>query len=124
MGYINAISGKTKTRELLEIYNADPGLVQHIMFFDSIFPQYEYWPDEIMAEGDRVMVRARLKATHEGEFLGIPATHKEVEIPFVVGYEIHNNKIVHSWILTDMLPMMERLGVRGMLMKEQDVAAP
>lgn len=31
--YINAISGVTKTRELLEKYNGDPGLVETIFFF-------------------------------------------------------------------------------------------
>lgn len=113
MEYINAISGKPKPRELLEKYNADPGLVQHILFFDSVFPCYEYWPDEIMAEGDRVIVRARLKGKHEGEFLGIAPTSKEIEIPFTVGYEIRNKKIVHSWLIADMLPMMDKLGVRG-----------
>jgi len=109
MEYINAISGKTKTRELLEKYNADQGLVETIMFFDSVFPQYEYNVDEILAEGDRVIVRARTKATHEAEFMGIPATHKEVDFPFVVGYEIRDRKIVHSWLIPEYLTLLEQL---------------
>ncbi len=107
--YINAISGRTKTRELLEKYNADKGLVETIMFFDNVFPQYEYVIDEILAEGDRVVVRARTRATHEAEFLGIPATHKKVDFPFVVGYEIQNNKILHSWLIPDYLVLLEQL---------------
>lgn len=109
MEYINAISGKTKTRELLEKYNADPGLVETIMFFDSVFPNYEYHVDEILAEGDRVIVRARTRATHEAEFMGIPATHKEVDFPFVVGYEIQDRKIVHSWLIPEYLTLLEQL---------------
>ena len=107
--YINAISGQPKTRELLEKYNGDPGLVETIMFFDGVFPSYEYLIDEILAEGDRVIVRARLKASHEAEFLGVPATHKIVEFPFVVGYEIQNNKIVHSWLIPDNIFLLEQL---------------
>jgi predicted ester cyclase len=109
MEYINAISGKTKTRELLEKYNADQGLVETIMFFDNVFPHYEYCVDEILAEGDRVIVRARTKATHEGEFLGIAATHKDVDFPFVVGYEIKDRKILHSWLIPDYLTLLEQL---------------
>lgn len=109
MSYINAISGEVKTRQLLEKYNADPGLVENILFFDEIFPRYEYFPDEIFAEGDRVMVRARLKGKHEGEFLGASPTHKEIEFPFVVGYEIHNQKIIHSWLIADNLILVEQL---------------
>ncbi len=109
MEYINAISGKTKTRELLEKYNADLGLVETIMFFDNVFPQYEYNVEEMLAEGDRVIVRARTKARHEAEFLGIPATHKEVDFPFVVGYEIQDRKIVHSWLIPEYLTLLEQL---------------
>ena len=107
--YILAISGKSKSRELLEKYNHDQGLITHIMFFDSIFKNYEYLVDEIIAEGDRVMVRARLKGKHEGEFLGIPATNKEVEFPFVVGYEIKDEKIVSSWLVANNLVLVEQL---------------
>ncbi len=107
--YVNAISGKMKTREILEKYNADPGLVETIMFIDSVFPRYVYDIDEILAEGDRVVVRARLRAKHEAEFLGIPATHKQVDYPFVVGYEIQNDKILHSWLIPDNLFLLEQL---------------
>lgn len=113
MEYINATSGSLKTRELLEKFNGDPGLVDNILFMDSVFPGYLVLVDEIMAEGDRVMVRARLKGRHEGEFLGISATHKEVEVPYVVGYEVHHNKITHSWLISDLLKLVEQLGVRG-----------
>lgn len=113
MEYISSVSGQVKTREKLNKYNADPGLVENIMFFDEVFPRYEVAIDEILAEGDRVMVRARLKGKHEGTFLGIPPTHVEIEIPYVVGYQIQNNKVIHSWLISDMLPMLEKLGVRG-----------
>jgi predicted ester cyclase len=113
MEYINAVSGSLKTRELLEKYNTDPGLVDNILFMDSVFPKYEVLVDEILAEGDRIMVRARLKGRHDGEFLGIPATHREVVAPYVVGYEVHNNKITHSWLIADLLKLVEQLGIKG-----------
>jgi predicted ester cyclase len=109
MEYINTVSGKVKSREMLEKYNADPGLVDNILFFDSIFPAYLVCIDEILAEGDRVMVRARLKGRHQGAFLGIEATGREVEVPYVVGYEIQNNKIIHSWLIADNLAFVEQL---------------
>lgn len=111
MEYINATSGSLKTRELLERYNGDPGLVDNILFMDSVFPKYEVLVDEILAEGDRVMVRARLKGIHGGEFLGIPATYKQVEAPYVVGYEVQNNRITHSWLISDLLKIIEQIGV-------------
>jgi len=111
IGYLNALSGVIKTRELCEQYITDQGLTEHILFFDGVFPKYEMFMDEITGEGNRVIVRARLKGKHEGELNGIPPTHKEVEFPFVVGYEIEKNKIISHWLIADQMMLMEQLGV-------------
>jgi predicted ester cyclase len=103
--YINALSGVTKTRDLMEQYMTDEELLGHIAFFDAAFPKYEMFADEITAEGNRVVIRARMKGSHEGEFNGI------VEFPFVVSYDIENGKIVHHWLIADSMALMEQLGV-------------
>ena len=112
--YVNATSGQPKTRELLEKYNTDAGLIDYIMYIDSVFPSYEVIADEIIAEGDRVIMRARLKGIHAGEMMGFAPTHKMIEYPFVVGYEIHNEKIVRSWVVADNLVLAERLGMKSL----------
>lgn len=109
--YFNAVSGVKKTKELLEKYVSDKHLIEHIQFFDSVFPAYEIFADEMTAEGNRVIVRARLKGRHEGELNGIPPTYKSVEFPFSVGYEIENNKIISHWLIADQMLLMEQLGV-------------
>ncbi|NVO19532.1 MAG: ester cyclase [Bacteroidetes bacterium] len=112
--YLNALSGKTKTRELMEQYMTDEELLGHIAFFDTAFPKYEMFADEITAEGNRVVVRARMKGCHEGEFNGIMPTYKNVEFPFVVSYDIENGMIVHHWLIADSMALMEQLGVLKM----------
>lgn len=109
--YLNLLSGVEKKKEIIERYVSDHHLTEHILFFDTVFPNYELLIDEITAEGDRVIVRARLKGRHEGEFNGIPPTYKEVDMPLVVSYEIENRKIVSHWLIADQLVMLEQLGV-------------
>lgn len=109
--YINALSGVVKTRQLQEIFISDEELINHIIFFDTVFPKYEMFADEITAEGNRVVVRARLKGRHEGELNGIKPTYRNVEFPFVISYEIENEKIVHHWLIADQMVLMEQLGV-------------
>lgn len=109
--YLNALSGKEKTKELMEQFITDEELIGHIAFFDIAFPKYEMFADEITAEGNRVVVRARLKGCHAGEFNGIRPTFRNVEFPFVISYEIENGKIVHHWIIGDQLILMEQLGI-------------
>jgi len=111
VAYFNALSGKNKSREQLSEYVDDQGLIEHILFFDAVFPRYEIFADEITAEANRVVVRARVKGTHEGELNGIPPTHKQIEFPFAIGYEIENNKIIHHWLIADQALLMEQLGV-------------
>ena len=109
--YFNAISGVTKTRELMEKYTTDEELMGHVAFFEASFPRYELFADEMTAEGNRVVVRARTTGVHEGEFSGILPTHRKIEMPFVISYEIENGKIIHSWIIADQMLLMEQLGV-------------
>ncbi len=109
--YVNALSGVTKTRELMEEYLADEELINHIIFFDTVFPKYEMFADEITAEGNRVVVRARLKGCHKGELNGIQPTNRDVEFPFFISYDIENGKIVHHWLIADQMMLMEQLGV-------------
>jgi predicted ester cyclase len=113
--YFNAVSGVTKTRALQEQFITDEGLMDHIDFFDTVFPKYEIFADEMTADGNRIVVRAHIKGRHEGELNGIPATHREVEFPLVIGYEVENNKIVSHWLIADQMTLMEQLGVMPVL---------
>jgi predicted ester cyclase len=109
--YFNVMSGVEKTRELMEQYITDEELIGHIIFFETAFPHYEVFADEITAEGNRVVVRARLKGYHAGEFNGILPTYRNVDFPFVISYTIENGKIVHHWLIADQTILMEQLGV-------------
>jgi predicted ester cyclase len=113
INYFNAMASTngSKTREFLQQYMTDEALIGHIQFFEVAFPRYEVSADEITAEGNRVVVQARLKGTHLGDLGGIAPTFKSVEFPFVIRYEIENNKIVSHWMLADQMTLMEQLGV-------------
>ena len=113
INYFNTMAATSvpKTREFLEQFMTDEALIGHIEFFEAAFPGYEIYIDEMMAEGNRVIVQARMKGTHLGNLGGIPPTFKQVDFPFVIRYEIENNKIVSHWMLADQMSLMEQLGV-------------
>lgn len=117
LDYYNAVSGVTKTPELLAQYITDQALIDHITFFDGAFPKYEVFADEMTAEGNRIVVRARFKGKHEGDWNGIPPSHRFVEFTFIIGYEIQDQKIVTQWLVADQMILLDQLGF------EQVVAA-
>ena len=85
--YFNALgSGAPKTKELLEKYITDKELIEHINFFEAVFPGYEVIADEMTAEDNKVVVKARFKGVHEGELNGIAPTHRTIEFPFAISY--------------------------------------
>jgi predicted ester cyclase len=107
--YFNAISGVIKTPEISKNYVADEELLAHIAFFDAAFPEYEISADQMTAEDNRVIVRARFKGCHKGDFAGMAPTHRTVDFPFVISYEIENGKIVHHWLIADQMSLMDQL---------------
>ena len=77
----------------------------------SAFPDLYYSIDDILAEGDKTVIRCTIKATHKGTFMGIPATGKQIVVKAVEIDKIVGGKIVEAWGSSDSLGMMTQLGV-------------
>jgi predicted ester cyclase len=106
-----ALSGKDKPKNLVETYIADEALKEHVTMFEAAFPRYVILAEDLIAEGDKVAVRARFQGTHKGEFIGIPATGKHVELPGQIIYHIVQGKIAQHWMSIDQMSLMKQLGV-------------
>ena len=111
--YFNALSGQTKTKEKLQEFMSDQVLIDTILFFESAFPKYKHVAEEMISEGNQVVVHARFQGKHEGEFSGVLPSHKNVDFNFAVNYTIVNNKIVTHWLIADQMTLMEQLGINN-----------
>ena len=86
------------------------GFKQFISTLRSAFPDLRTEVADQIAEGDRVVERWRSTATHQGEFIGVPATGKRVTIEGMDISRIEAGKIVEHWTKVDILGLMEQLG--------------
>ena len=87
----------------------------------AVLPFYEQhrtiWGDsrftieEMVAEGDRVMVRWSSCGTHQGEFHGLPPTGKQVTNSGINIFRIENGRIAEVWDIFDRLWVWQQLGV-------------
>ncbi len=109
--YFEALSGKPKTMELINKYVSDEHLAGHIMAYEASFPCYELIADEVIAEDNKVAVRARVKAEHKGKLMSYEPTGKPIDIPLSVIYHIEDDKIAKGWIYVDQLDLMQQLGI-------------
>ncbi len=112
--YFEALSGKPKTIELINKYISDKELAEHIMAYEKSFPCYELIAEDVIWEGEKVAVRARVKAEHKGDLMGIPPTGKTIDIPLSVIYQIADDKIAKGWIFVDRMELMNQLGIGSM----------
>jgi len=99
-----APSGSTESRSLEET-------IELIDRLRRGFPDITFSIEEIIAVGNRVIVRYTEKGTHQGEWLGIPATGNKIEVSGIMIHHIENGKVVEDREEFDMLGFMQQLGM-------------
>jgi steroid delta-isomerase-like uncharacterized protein len=87
------------------------GLKQVLGPFFAAFPDMHVTLEQVIAEGDRVSTCGVMRGTHKGDFMGIPATGKQITISYIDIWRVENNKLVENWVQLDMLGLMQQLGV-------------
>jgi predicted ester cyclase len=67
--------------------------------------------EDVLAEGDKVVIRFTDSGTCEGNEFGAAATGKRVGWTGVDIFRIANSKIIEGWGVSDSLGLMRQLGV-------------
>jgi predicted ester cyclase len=66
--------------------------------------------EDLIAEGDKVVLRYTFRGTHQGQWRGIPPTGKAVTFTGSYIYRIVDGKIVEGWENADTLGLLQQLG--------------
>ncbi|MFC2098703.1 ester cyclase [Bacteroidota bacterium] len=111
--YLEAISGQEKTWELLVNYidKSREALIKQNIAVEQAFPKYELTPNEILVDGNRVVVQANFRGTQHGTYRNIAPTGNEVKFPVVLFFTLTNGKITENEVSYDNESMMKQLGV-------------
>ena len=72
----------------------------------SSFSDFRMNADAIVSEGDLVVIRGSMTGRHLSEFLGVPATGKEVRIPFCDWMRIRDGLVLEHWGVTETSALM------------------
>jgi steroid delta-isomerase-like uncharacterized protein len=87
------------------------GLKDIIRAMRAGFPDIVFSIQEQIAEHDKVASRFEWTGTHNGEFLGIPATGRPVRVWGIVIDRLQEGRIKDTRIIMDTLGLMAQLGV-------------
>lgn len=84
--------------------------IERLKGIRAAFPDIVIEADEIIAADEGVTLRSTFRGTHLGEFFGIPATGKYVEVGLVDYFRIENGKFVDQWGGPDMFDLLRQIG--------------
>ena len=87
------------------------GIKQAFNMFLTAHADGAHTIEDMIAEGDKVVVRITGHGTHTGEFLGSPPTGKQLTMTGIAIYRIAGGKIVERWAEHNLLGLMHQLGV-------------
>lgn len=86
------------------------GLKQWVRAIHDAAPDLNMTVDEVVAEGDMVVTRWTNRGTHKGEFMGVPATNKQVQVPGISMARIEDGRVKEDWAQWDALGLLQQLG--------------
>lgn len=64
------------------------------------FPDVQYTIEDLIAEGDKVVIRATMHGTHDGDYLGLPPTEKRVTSESIHIVRLASGKLMEHWALS------------------------
>ena len=77
----------------------------------AAFPDLHVTMEDMIAEGDRVVVRWTASGTHKGDLMGIAPTGRRVTVTGIAIDRIAGGKTVEHWEVFDQMGLMQQLGV-------------
>lgn len=87
------------------------GVLDFFRMFLTGFPDLRMDPEDILLSDDKVVARARATGTHQGEFMGVPATGKPIDVQIIDIIRFEGDGLAHEhWGLFDSMSMMQQIG--------------
>lgn len=83
----------------------------HLAALRSAFPDIKFQVDDMIEEGDDILVRWTARCTHTGDYFGIPPTGKSAIITGMNTWRMAGGRAVEGWVSRDDLGLLQQLGV-------------
>lgn len=96
---------------VLGIPDGREGFKQFFVAFAAAAPDAHFVIDDVIAEGDKVVIRLTVTGTQTGALQGIPPTGKTFSMKGIDIFRLVDGRIVEHWDAVDQLGMLQQLGV-------------
>lgn len=83
---------------------------QMFKMMHAAFPDFRMDVLEMLQDGDKVVTRLQMLGTHEGEFMGVPASGNQIEVDTIDIMQFRGDKCIAHWGVMDTGAMMQQIG--------------
>jgi predicted ester cyclase len=85
------------------------GFSRIVALYQQVFPDLHLTTEDVIISGDHIAVRWSALGTHEGDQLGVPATHREVRLSGIDILYTRDGRVVERWGEGNGLEMMQQI---------------
>lgn len=89
--------------------------------FLAVFPDLKLEVENVIAEGDDVVVRWHASGTHAGDGLGLEATHQPVTFRGITWHHYQDGRLIEGWDSWNQEAVMQRLRDGSDEQRERDL---
>ncbi len=87
------------------------GATQILVELTTAFPDLDIKIEDVLQEGNKVIVRSMISGTQRGALMGFPAKNRKMSIQAIDIHEFKEGKIVRTWHTEDWMNGLHQLGV-------------
>ena len=87
------------------------GVIGAAQALHAAFPDLRLTFEDVVATGDMVWARLRGTGTHEGPFMGAPATGRRIDITVIDIVRVVDGRLVEHWGVADRLTVLQQIGL-------------
>ena len=75
------------------------------------FPDIHLNIEQLIVQDEHVAARLTVRGTHQGPFMGVPATGRAATVEVTDIYRLADGKIAEQWVMMNAMGLMQQLGV-------------
>lgn len=87
-------------------------LADWLDWYPTTFAEQRPALEDVIASGDRVVVRYTVRSTYRGGYLGLPARDQEVRETGIIIFRLAGGRIAETWFEGNDLEVAQQLGGR------------
>ena len=87
------------------------GYKRLVTLYTTAFPDLRFTIEDLISEGDKLVISWTVSGTHKGDLRGTPPTNKKMSVEGITISRHATGKILDSRVSWDALGMMQQLGV-------------